>query len=158
MDQPAKRRPNPATPRHIPRTIALPPAPDARRLALPLYAGRVSAGFPSPAADHIDQRLDLGEYLVPHPEATFFMRVKGDSMTGAGIHHGDLLIVDRSLKPSSGRVVVAALNGELTVKRLHASHGKVTLKAENPAYADIAVSDKHEFLVWGVVAHVVHTP
>jgi DNA polymerase V len=125
---------------------------------LPLGAGKATAGFPSPATDHIEQRLDLSEYLVLHPEATFFLRVKGDSMTGAGIHHGDLLIVDRSLSPASGRVVVATLNGELTVKRLHRSRGKLTLKAENPAYPDIAVSDEHEFQIWGVVAHVVHTP
>ncbi|MBY0269216.1 MAG: translesion error-prone DNA polymerase V autoproteolytic subunit [Burkholderiales bacterium] len=125
---------------------------------LPLCAGRAAAGFPSPAADHIDQRLDLTEYLVLHPEATFFLRVKGDSMTGAGIHHGDLLIVDRSLEAASGRVVVAALNGELTVKRLQRSRGRITLRAENPAYPDIAVNDGHDLQIWGVVAHVVHTP
>ena len=126
--------------------------------SFPLYACPAPAGFPSPAADHYDKRLDLNEHLVLHPEATFFLRVKGDSMTGAGIHHGDLLIVDRSLSPASGRVVVATLNGELTVKRLHRSRGKLTLKAENPAYPDIAVNDEHEFQIWGVVAHVVHTP
>lgn len=128
------------------------------RLLLPVGAGKAAAGFPSPATDHIDQCLDLTEYLVLHPEATFFLRVKGDSMTGAGIHHGDLLIVDRSLEPASGRVVVAALNGELTVKRLQRSRGRITLQAENPAYPDIAVSDGHDLQIWGVVAHVVHTP
>jgi DNA polymerase V len=138
--------------------VPLSPALNPNRQALPLGAGRVAAGFPSPATDHVEQRLDLSEYLVLHPEATFFLRVKGDSMTGAGIHHGDLLIVDRSLSPASGRVVVATLNGELTVKRLHRSRGKMTLKAENPAYPDIAVNDEHEFQIWGVVAHVVHTP
>jgi DNA polymerase V len=138
--------------------VPLSPVLNPNRQALPLGAGRVAAGFPSPATDHVEQRLDLSEYLVLHPEATFFLRVKGDSMTGAGIHHGDLLIVDRSLSPASGRVVVATLNGELTVKRLHRSRGKLTLKAENPAYPDIAVNDEHEFQIWGVVAHVVHTP
>lgn len=142
----------------IPLGIALSPALNPNRQALPLGAGKVAAGFPSPATDHVEQRLDLSEYLVLHPEATFFLRVKGDSMTGAGIHHGDLLIVDRSLSPVSGRVVVAALNGELTVKRLHRSRGKLTLKAENPAYPDIPVSDEQDFQIWGVVAHVVHTP
>lgn len=150
------RRPSPS--RRIPIGIPLSPALNPDRQALPLGAGRVAAGFPSPATDHIEQRLDLSEYLVLHPEATFFLRVKGDSMTGAGIHHGDLLIVDRSLSPASGRVVVATLNGELTVKRLHRSRGKLTLKAENPAYPDIAVNDEHDFQIWGVVAHVVHTP
>ncbi len=144
--------------RRIPIGVPLSPALNPDRQALPLGACRVTAGFPSPATDHIEQRLDLSEYLVLHPEATFFLRVKGDSMTGAGIHHGDLLIVDRSLSPASGRVVVAALNGELTVKRLQRSRGKLTLKAENPAYPDIAVNDEHEFQIWGVVAHVVHTP
>ena len=144
--------------RHPPLGIPLAVAADSARLLLPMAAGKATAGFPSPATDHIEQRLDLSEYLVLHPEATFFLRVKGDSMTGAGIHHGDLLIVDRSLSPASGRVVVATLNGELTVKRLHRSRGKLTLKAENPAYPDIAVNDEHEFQIWGVVAHVVHTP
>lgn len=143
---------------HPPIGLPLTPAPGAKRLLLPLGAGKAAAGFPSPATDHIDRRLDLSEYLVLHPEATFFLRVKGDSMTGAGIHHGDLLIVDRSLEPASGRVVVAALNGELTVKRLQRSRGKVTLKAENPAYPDIVIGDEQELQIWGVVAHVVHTP
>lgn len=144
--------------RHPPLGIPLAAAVDSGRLLLPLGAGRITAGFPSPATDHIDQRLDLTGYLVLHPEATFFLRVKGDSMTGAGIHHGDLLIVDRSLEAASGRVVVAALNGELTVKRLQRSRGKVTLKAENPAYPDITIGDEQELQIWGVVAHVVHTP
>jgi len=146
------------TSRHPPFGVALASVANARKLSLPLAAGKATAGFPSPATDHIDQRLDLSEYLVLHPEATFFLRVKGDSMTGAGIHHGDLLIVDRSLEAASGRVVVAALNGELTVKRLHSSRGKVTLKAENPAYPDITIGDEQELQIWGVVAHVVHTP
>ncbi|MEY4598156.1 MAG: polymerase subunit [Pseudomonadota bacterium] len=150
------RRSSPS--RRIPIGVPLSPALNQTRQALPLGAGRVAAGFPSPATDHVEQRLDLSEYLVLHPEATFFLRVKGDSMTGAGIHHGDLLIVDRSLSPASGRVVVATLNGELTVKRLQRSRGKLTLKAENPAYPDLAVSDEHDFQIWGVVAHVVHTP
>lgn len=134
------------------------PAGSPQACRLPLAAGRAAAGFPSPATDHIDQRLDLTEYLVLHPEATFFLRVKGDSMTGAGIHDGDLLVVDRSLEPASGRVVVAALDGELVVKRLHRSGGRVMLRAENPAYPDIAVGDGQELQLWGVVAHVIHTP
>ncbi|MGA0032216.1 MAG: LexA family protein, partial [Burkholderiales bacterium] len=93
-----------------------------------------------------------------HPEATFFMRVKGDSMTGAGIHDGDLLVVDRSLEPASGRVVVAALDGELTVKRLQRRQGRITLKSENPAYPAITVGEDRDLQIWGVVAYVVHTP
>ncbi|MCE3000986.1 MAG: LexA family protein [Betaproteobacteria bacterium] len=124
----------------------------------PLCAGRVAAGFPSPATDHLDRRLDLNEHLLLHPQATFFMRVKGDSMIGAGIHDGDLLIVDRSLEATSGRVVVAALDGELTVKRLRRRRGRVVLQPENPAYPEIPVSEEHSLDIWGVVAYVVHAP
>lgn len=150
--------PIPVRSRHLPFGIPLADAANPVRQLLPLGAGKVAAGFPSPATDHIDQCLDLTGYLVLHPEATFFMRVKGDSMTGAGIHHGDLLIVDRSLEPVSGRVVVVALNGELTVKRLHRNAWQIRLKSENPDYPDIEVTDNDELQIWGVVAHVVHTP
>ena len=93
---------------HVPNVFT----PIIHRLSrLPLIAGRAPAGFPSPAADHYDKRLDLNEHLVLHPEATFFLRVKGDSMIGAGIHDGDLLVVDRSLEPNHGRVVIAVLDG-----------------------------------------------
>jgi DNA polymerase V len=132
--------------------------PPFKPLRLPLCAGRAAAGFPSPAADHLDRRLDLNEHLVLHPQATFFMRVKGDSMTGAGIHDGDLLIVDRSLEPVTGRVVVAALDGELAVKRLRRRHGRVILTSENPAYPDVVVAEDRELQIWGVVAYVVHAP
>lgn len=150
------RSPFPAT--DPPPGLPLAPASAPGRQLLPLGAGRPAAGFPSPATDHIDRRLDLTEYLVLHPEATFFLRVKGDSMTGAGIHHGDLLIVDRSLEAASGRVVVAAIDGELVVKRLQRGRDRITLKSENPAYPDIIIGDQQDFQVWGVVAHVVHTP
>jgi DNA polymerase V len=142
----------------LPLGIPLAVAGSVAPRLLPLCAGKAAAGFPSPATDHLDQRLDLTEYLVLHPEATFFLRVKGDSMIGAGIHHGDLLIVDRSLEPASGRVVVAALNEELTVKRLQRSGNRITLKAENPAYPEITVAEDHDLQIWGVVAHVVHAP
>lgn len=131
--------------------------PVTRRLCrLPLLVGRASAGFPSPAADHYDKRLDLNEHLVLHPEATFFLRVKGNSMIGAGIHDGDLLVVDRSLEPSHGRVVIAALDGELTVKRLHQQRGKILLCADNPDYPAIEIRQGQELQIWGVVAHVIH--
>ena len=90
---------------------------DASPLALPLFAGGVAVGFPSPADDHIDARLDLNEHLVRHPAATFFVRAMGDSMLGGGIHSGDLLIVDHALRPVDGRIVIAAVDGEYTVKR-----------------------------------------
>ncbi|MDP1587593.1 MAG: translesion error-prone DNA polymerase V autoproteolytic subunit [Prosthecobacter sp.] len=142
----------------LPLDTLVPSVLQPTRCPLPLLACKAPAGFPSPAADHMDKNLDLTEYLVLHPQATYFMRVKGDSMTGAGIQHGDLLIVDRSLEPVSGRIVVATLNGELTVKRLRKYRGRITLKAENPAYPEIVVKDEQELQIWGVVAHVVHTP
>ena len=139
-----------------PRTAEPVPAPP--RLLPPLCAGRVTAAFPSPAADHLDRPLDLNEHLVLHPQASFFMRVKGDSMTGAGIHDGDLLIVDRSLEAVSGRVVVAAIDGELTVKRLRRSRDHIVVHPENPAYPEIVVRGDQTLEIWGVVAYVVHTP
>ncbi len=148
----------PTLSRQLPCGIPLAVAVDSTVRLLPLCAGKAAAGFPSPATDHIDQCLDLNNFLAPHPEATFFLRVKGDSMTGAGIHHGDLLIVDRSLEAASGRVVVATLNGDLTVKRLQRKGKQITLRAENPAYPDIAVTDDDDLQIWGVVAHAVHTP
>jgi len=129
------------------------PAP----MALPLYTAAVSAGFPSPAEDHLEGSLDLNALLIRHPAATFFVRVAGDSMTGAGIHSGDILVVDRSLEAVDGRIVVAALNGELTVKRLRLRHGgRLLLEAENPAYPPIPVAEENDFMVWGVVTSVVH--
>ncbi len=120
--------------------------------------GRIAAGFPSPATDHLDRRLDLNEHLLLHPQATFFMRVKGDSMIGAGIHDGDLLIVDRSLEATSGRVVVAALNGELTVKRLRRRGKHIVLQPENPAYSEITIGEDRTLDICGVVAYVIHAP
>src|SRR3989338_6758465 len=103
-------------------------------LALPLYSSSVRAGFPSPADDYIEKHLDLNNYLIKHPAATFLVRAQGDSMLNAGIHDGDILVVDRSLEPGHGRIVIAALNGELTVKRLYRHQGEVKLVAENPEY------------------------
>ncbi|UBF24258.1 translesion error-prone DNA polymerase V autoproteolytic subunit [Kovacikia minuta CCNUW1] len=116
----------------------------------------VPAGFPSPAADFIEGRLDLNRHLIHHPSATFFVRVKGNSMIGAGINPGDLLIVDRALEATSGRVIIAAINGELTVKRLHREQGKLYLIPENPNYQPIAIDPAMEFEVWGVVITVIH--
>ncbi|GAB4336145.1 MAG: translesion error-prone DNA polymerase V autoproteolytic subunit [Desulfobulbaceae bacterium] len=126
------------------------------RVARPLFLSGVSAGFPSPAEDYIDRRLDLNELLIKHPAATFFVRVAGDSMTGAGIHHDDILIVDRSLAATSGRIVIAVYNGELTVKRLVRDGESVRLVAENPAYPDLVVDGEDGCEIWGVVTSVIH--
>lgn len=127
---------------------------DLRR---PLFAGGVSAGFPSPADDYIDGKLYLNEFMIKHPAATFFVRVAGDSMLGAGIHHNDILVVDRSLEPASGKVVIAVFNGEFMVKRLFRQNGKVRLLAENPAYPPIELTEEMECEIWGVVAFVIHS-
>ena len=122
----------------------------------PLFLSDVSAGFPSPADDYIERNLDLNEHLIQNPAATFFVRVGGDSMTGAGINHGDILIVDRSLDPANGKIIIAIVNGELTVKRLVKTADSCNLIAENPAYESIEVSTDSDFEVWGVVTFAIH--
>ena len=136
---------------------ARPVAVSAAALPLPLYTSRIAAGFPSPADDHLEAPLDLNEHLVKHPAATFVVRVDGDSMTGAGIYNGDLLVVDRSLDAKSGSIVVAVVNGELTVKRLWMRNRRIRLVPENPAYKPIEIGDFSELVVWGVVAHVIRS-
>lgn len=124
--------------------------------SFPLFASRVPAGFPSPAEDYVDQRLDLNDHLIDHPAATFFVRVRGDSMEGAAIHDGDLLVVDRAIEPTHGRIVIAALNGELTVKRLLLKADGPWLHPENPAYSPQKISEGLDCVIWGVVRHVIH--
>ena len=132
-----------------PRTFS--PRPDAPRLAVPWDAVRVSAGFPSPAADYEDQRLDINEYLVRNPVSSFFFSVEGDSMQGAEIFDGDILVVDKSVRPRHGHIVIAFVDGQRLVKRLYKLHGRVALLAENPGYPPLEIGDGMELLVWGVV-------
>jgi DNA polymerase V len=122
----------------------------------PLYSHSVSAGFPSPADDYIEDRLDLNALLVHNKPATFFLRVKGDSMLNAGIHPGDIIVVDRSLQPAHRSIVVAVVDGELTVKRLITRNGVAELHAENPKYAPICLQEGQELTIWGVVTSSVH--
>jgi len=122
----------------------------------PIFIATVPAGFPSPAADYEEGKLDLNRHLIKNPAATFFVRVTGDSMLKAGIHGGDLLIVDRSIEPRDKSVVIAVVNGELTVKRIRIRRNKVTLVAENDAYRSQEIDEKMEFEVWGVVTNVIH--
>jgi DNA polymerase V len=135
---------------------ALLPDPSAAKQACPLYASRVPAGFPSPADDYVDQRLDLND-LVERPAATFFVKVTGDSMTGASIHDGDLLVVDRSLEATDGKIVIAAVNGELTVKRLALKDGAAWLMPENSAYPPLQLKEGLDCVIWGVVTRVIHS-
>ena len=124
---------------------------------LPLYSNKVQAGFPSPADDHIENNLDLNEYLIKHPSSTFVVRASGDSMQGAGIFSGDLLIVDRSLTPQHDHIVIAAVDGQLTVKRLHQKDGECMLLAENKAYPPITLGEGQELQIWGVVIHTIRS-
>lgn len=126
-------------------------------LPIPLFQCRIQAGFPSPGDDFKEGALDLNEHLIAHKAATFFVRVTGDSMIGVGIFPGDLLIVDRSLTPISGKVVIAVLNGEMTVKRFEKRKNGILLCAENKSYGDIKVGDEDDFSIWGVVTNVIHS-
>ena len=123
----------------------------------PLYGSRVQAGFPSPADDYIEAQLDLNAYLIKHPAATFFVKADGDSMIGASIQSGDLLIVDRSITPCHGKIVIAAINGELTVKTLSQQQGKVQLLPANPEFPPIDITEDSDLVIWGVVTHVINT-
>lgn len=125
--------------------------------SLPLYASAVSAGFPSPADDYIETALDLNAHLIKHPSATFFVKVSGESMINAGIYDQDVLIVDRSLSPKQSDIVIAVLDGELTVKRLHLEKESVTLLPENPDYPSIPITKSMSFTIWGVVTTVIHS-
>jgi len=123
---------------------------------IPLFETKISAGFPSPADDFVDTKLDLNDHLVQHPSATFFIRVSGDSMIGAGIFDGDLLIVDRSIEKFNKAVIIAVLNGEMMVKRIIFRGKSVILAPENPEYKPVEVTEDMDFSVWGVVTAVVH--
>ena len=116
----------------------------------------VAAGFPSPAQDYFDGRIDLNAHLIKDITSTYVVRVTGDSMEGAGISDGDELIVNRALEPRDGSVVVAVLDGELTVKRLRLTGSGVVLQAENPRYPDIRVQALSELIIWGVATRCLH--
>jgi DNA polymerase V len=122
----------------------------------PVLAKPVPAGFPSPAADYFEDRLSLDEHLIEHREATFFVRVQGHSMTGFGIHDGDLLVVDRALDPADRSVVIAVVDGAFTVKQLCLLQSGVLLRSGNQGSSDILVSDDQELTVWGVVRWSIH--
>lgn len=126
------------------------------RVVRPLFSSGVSAGFPSPADDHIERKLDLNELLIQNPAATFFVRVAGDSMIGAGINHGDILVVDRSLQAAHDKIVIAIIHGELTVKRLMGNDSSWQLVAANAAYPAVAITEESGCEVWGVVTSVIH--
>ena len=146
----ASRQPAGIPPGAAPAMESPPPA------GAPLMAGSVIAGFPSPAEQYVERPLDLNELLVARPAATYFVRAQGDSMSGAGVQDGDLLVVDRSLEPEDGSMVIACVDGEFTVKTYRQDRGGVRLEAANPAYPPIRFSGEMELRVFGVVTAVVH--
>jgi DNA polymerase V len=117
----------------------------------------VSAGFPSPAESYIEGHLDLNRYLIKHPVATFYVRVSGDSMTGAGIQPGSILVVDRAVEAEDGDIVIARINDELCVKRLRVRGGRIWLMPESDKYQPIEVIESMDFEVWGRVMHAIRT-
>ena len=123
---------------------------------IPLYTSKVQAGFPSPADDHLEDFLDLNQHLIKNKNSTFFVRVLGESMINAGINPNDLLVVDKSLTPISNNIVIAVVDGEFTVKRLIQNNNGVTLKAENPKFQDIVMTEDNELIIWGTVTSVIH--
>jgi len=127
------------------------------KVTCPLFMVPVEAGFPSPAEDYIEGRLDLNKHLIKHPAATFFVRATGESMINAGIFPGDILIVDRSLEPADKKVVIAVVNGELTVKRFRKIDGRIMLMPENKDYREIELTDGMDCEIWGIVVYVVHS-
>ena len=127
-------------------------------LKIPLFESGVSAGFPSPADDYLDLPIDLNEFLIKHPAATFYVRVKGNSMEGAGIRNGDLLIVDRAEEPRNKSIVLGVFDGEFTVKRIKKKGSDLYLMPDNPEFKPIKINDNMNFQVWGVVTYVVHKP
>jgi DNA polymerase V len=124
-------------------------------LELPLVSQGISAGFPSPALDFIDLSIDLNKHLIKHPSATFFGRVKGDSLKNAGISNGDLLVIDKSLEPVNGKIAVCFIDGEFTAKRIRITKNEIILMPENENYQPIRVTEENDFIIWGVVTHVI---
>jgi len=129
------------------------PLSNSYAVEIPMFSVRVQAGFPSPADDHLDQRLDLNEYLIKHPAATYYVRAAGDSMEGIGIYGGDILIVDRAVNAQDGDVVIAAVNGELTCKIL--DHRQKRLLSANQKYQPLAITEELEVVIEGVVISII---
>ncbi|MFP4111201.1 MAG: LexA family protein [Desulfonatronovibrio sp.] len=131
------------------------PASDPFNTSLPEILNRVPAGFPSPADDYMENSLDLNEHLIRNKAASFYIRVAGDSMNGAGIMSGDILLVDRSVDPAHNKIVVAIVDSEMTVKRLRYRQDRVFLVSENPEFRPIEITSHMDCRIWGVVTAVI---
>lgn len=142
---------------HSTRTLDVFSVNTETKLYRPLIDPGISAGFPSPAQDFLDLSIDLNKEFIKHPSSTFFGRVKGNSMINAGINHGDLLIIDKSLPCNEGKIAVCYIDGEFTVKRIHLERDCCWLLAANEAYKPIKVTAENDFIVWGIVVHVIKT-
>lgn len=129
---------------------------EGRSIGLPIFSSKVQAGFPSPADDYIEGYLDLNTKFIAHPASTFVLQATGDSMVEAGIFSGDWLLVDKSLEATDGKIVIAAVNGELTVKRLSRKGNRVQLLPANPKFKPIDITEEIEMVIWGVVTLVFH--
>ena len=127
-----------------------------KSIGIPFLSFSVSAGFPSPADDYTEENIDLNEYLIKNPFSTFFIRVKGDSMINSGIQDQDLIVVDKSLNPKPGDIVIAMIDGRFTVKRLGKKDDQLYLKAENYDYPDLNLNDYCNTQIWGVVIYSIH--
>ena len=127
-----------------------------QNIAIPIFIDKVSAGFPSPATDYMENKLDLNEYLIKHPAATFIVKASGSSMVNADIYSGDLLIVDRSLTPRNNDIVIASIFGDLTVKKIKKKEKSLFLVPANEDYPSIQVKEEMECFVWGIVTYVIH--
>ena len=122
----------------------------------PVFLDKVSAGFPSPATDYMENKLDLNEYLITHPAATFIVKASGSSMVNANIYSGDLLVVDRSITPKNNNIVIASIFGDLTVKKLKKKEKSFFLVSANEEYPSIEVKEEMECFIWGVVTYIIH--
>ena len=138
------------------KTLEIYASDTSTTLNMPYFENGVSAGFPSPAEDHMHSKIDLNNLLIENPSATYYVRVNGDSMLGAGILSGDLLIVDRSIEVTNNCIVVVHLDGEFTVKRIKKIKKKIFLQAENNNYKPIEITKEMDFELFGVVAHAIH--
>ena len=121
-----------------------------------LYLNSVCAGFPSPANDYLEGEIDLNKYLIKNPLATFIVKAQGNCMLQAGIHSGDLLIVDRSIKPKNNSIVIASIDGDLTVKRIKVSGKNFFLNSDNKDYGNVKINNESDIFIWGVVTKVIH--